>query len=112
MKRPQLLPPISGGSAMLLIQCPWCGLREQVEFTYGGEAHIARPACPGALSDEEWGDYLFFRKNPKQIHYERWFHAHACRRWLYAARSTITNEILVTYKPDDPRPVLEEEGPA
>ena len=47
---------------MLNINCPWCGLRDQTEFSYGGEAHIVRPKDPDALSDDEWGHYLFFRK--------------------------------------------------
>ena len=50
---------------MLLIPCPWCGPRPEVEFTYGGEAHIARPANPSLLSDTDWADFLYNRKNPK-----------------------------------------------
>jgi sarcosine oxidase subunit alpha len=50
---------------MLLIECPWCGPREETEFSCGGEAHIARPLDPDALSDEQWGYYLFIRKNPR-----------------------------------------------
>ena len=54
---------------MLLIYCPHCREhREEEEFSYGGEAHIARPLAPESLTDEEWGDYLFFRKNPRGIH--------------------------------------------
>ncbi len=34
---------------MLQIECPWCGKRDQTEFSYGGEAHIDRPAQPAAL---------------------------------------------------------------
>ena len=34
------------GSRMLLIACPYCGERPEIEFTYGGEAHLARPAQP------------------------------------------------------------------
>ena len=30
---------------MLLIPCPWCGERNQVEFTYGGDATVRRPAA-------------------------------------------------------------------
>ena len=49
---------------MLLIHCPHCQeYRDEEEFSYGGEAHIVRPLEPEALSDEEWGDYLFFRTN-------------------------------------------------
>ena len=29
---------------MLLIPCPWCGPRSQIEFTYGGDATVKRPA--------------------------------------------------------------------
>ena len=70
---------------MLLIACPWCGPREETEFSCGGEAHIARPADPDALSDEQWGDYLFMRKNPRGAHLEQWVHAHGCRRWFNVA---------------------------
>ena len=35
---------------MLLIACPYCGIeRPEIEFRYGGEAHVARPADPSAL---------------------------------------------------------------
>ena len=34
---------------MLLITCPWCGPREQSEFSCGGEAHIVRPVDTDAL---------------------------------------------------------------
>ncbi|MGZ5352445.1 MAG: sarcosine oxidase subunit delta, partial [Actinomycetota bacterium] len=43
---------------MLLIPCPWCGPRDEVEFRYGGQAHVAYPADPDALDDAEWTDYL------------------------------------------------------
>lgn len=89
---------------MLLIRCPWCGPREEVEFTCGGEAHVERPKEPEKLSDAEWGDYVFFKRNPKGVHYERWFHAAGCRRWFNAARSTVTHEIFATYKPGEPKP--------
>ncbi|NNM62319.1 MAG: sarcosine oxidase subunit delta, partial [Steroidobacteraceae bacterium] len=28
---------------MLLIPCPYCGKRPEIEFTYGGQAHLVRP---------------------------------------------------------------------
>ena len=28
---------------MLQLNCPFCGLRDEAEFSCGGEAHIARP---------------------------------------------------------------------
>lgn len=93
---------------MLLINCPWCGQREQAEFSCHGQAHIERPKKPDQLSDEQWGDYVFFRDNPEGIHYERWVHVHGCRRWFNAVRNTITDEFLSTYKPGEPAPELKQ----
>ena len=56
---------------MLLLTCPYCGERDQSEFTCGGEAHIARPLEPDALDDAAWADYLFNRKNTKGWHREQ-----------------------------------------
>ena len=71
------------GRLMLLIDCPYCGMaRPEIEFAYGGEAHIARPADPSALSDEEWANFLYFRSNPKGVLAERWRHAHRLRALL------------------------------
>lgn len=83
---------------MLLIPCPWCGNRDESEFKYGGEAHITRPADPDALSDAEWADYLFLRKNTKGPFLERWVHAAGCRRWFNVARDTVSNRIHRSYK--------------
>ena len=32
---------------MLQIPCPWCGPRDEIEFSYGGEAHIIRDVSFG-----------------------------------------------------------------
>ena len=82
---------------MLLIKCPYCGEREQTEFSYHGEAHIARPENPQSLTDEQWADYVFLRKNPKGAHYERWYHAFGCRRFFNMARNTVSGEIYGVY---------------
>ncbi|GAA1808688.1 sarcosine oxidase subunit delta [Luedemannella flava] len=79
---------------MLLIRCPWCGPRNETEFHYGGQAGVAYPADPAALSDEEWGRFLFVRANPKGAWEERWSHAAGCRRWFTLRRDTSTNEML------------------
>jgi sarcosine oxidase subunit delta len=83
---------------MLHIPCPWCGARDQHEFSYGGEAHIARPEDPASLSDAEWADYLFMRSNAKGLFLERWRHSHGCGRWFNAARDTVSHAILAVYK--------------
>jgi len=83
---------------MLLIPCPWCGPRDETEFQYGGEAHIARPTKSDEMSDAEWADYVFMRTNTKGVHRERWFHVHGCRRWFNAARHTVTNQFHEVYR--------------
>lgn len=75
---------------MLLIRCPYCGERAETEFSYGGEAGIRRPADPDALTDAEWADYLFYRKNPRGAHEELWNHAQGCRRWFRVERDTVS----------------------
>ena len=89
---------------MLLIECPWCGPRDESEFSCGGEAHIVRPERPEALSDDQWADYLFMRTNPKGVHFERWLHAHGCRRWFNMARDTVSHDILAIYEVGAPKP--------
>ena len=78
---------------MLLIKCPWCGARAETEFSYGGEADIKRPEEPDKLSDKEWADYLFMRKNPRGTHRELWNHSQGCRRWFGVERNTVTYQI-------------------
>lgn len=84
---------------MLHIYCPHCAeYREEEEFRPKGEAHIARPIAPESTSDEEWGDYLFFRKNPRGLHHEQWYHAAGCRKFFNVTRDTVSYQILQTYK--------------
>ena len=89
---------------MLRLDCPWCGTRDELEFSFGGESHIMRPT-PDA-SDAMWSNYLFNKENPKGIHYERWMHSYGCRRWFHVARDTVTHEIHAIYKMGLPRPDL------
>jgi sarcosine oxidase subunit delta len=94
---------------MLLIHCPYCRMdRPESEFRYGGEAHITRPAEPAAVSDAEWADFLYMRANPKGTHLERWRHIHGCGRFFNSVRDTVTDRILATYKPSEPRPDIED----
>ncbi len=90
---------------MLLIRCPYCEEeRPEVEFSYAGEAHIARPADPSQLNDEQWAEYLFIRTNARGIHYERWCHRHGCARYFNAVRDTVTDKLQMTYKAGEPKP--------
>ena len=91
---------------MLLICCPYCGPRPEIEFVYGGEAHIARPQNPAQLDDGEWAEFLFFRSNPKGVHWERWQHIHGCARFFNAMRDTLSDRFLATYEIGQPKPDL------
>ena len=91
---------------MQLIECPWCGAREEAEFHYGGQAGVAYPENPAELDDAAWARYVFFRDNPKGPFAERWVHSAGCRRWFNAVRDTATHRILATYRPDEPKPVI------
>jgi len=89
---------------MLLVRCPWCGPRDEIEFRYGGQAGLTYPAAPEELSDDEWADYLFMRDNPKGPFRERWFHTAGCRRWFNAVRDTATHRFVATYRLDEEPP--------
>jgi heterotetrameric sarcosine oxidase delta subunit len=89
---------------VLLIRCPLCGPRDEVEFHYCGQAHIAYPDDPEALSDQGWGDFLFMRDNPQGRFRERWYHVHGCRRWFNAVRDTSTHRFIATYGMDEEPP--------
>ncbi len=83
---------------MLLISCPWCGPRAEIEFSYGGEAHLVRPKMPDSVTDEQWADYLFMRTNNRGVHCEMWNHSAGCRRWFNLQRDTVSYNILSVYK--------------
>jgi sarcosine oxidase subunit delta len=88
---------------MLLIRCPYCEMeRPEVEFKYGGQAHLVRE--PKTATDAEWTDFLFFRDNARGKHAERWRHAVGCGRFFNCIRDTVSDEIVVTYKAGEPRP--------
>lgn len=88
---------------MLQIPCPWCGPRDESEFTYGGEAHRHRPD-PDTASDREWAEYLYYRDNVAGVHAERWNHSHGCRRWFNAVRDTVNYCFHHVYAMDADRP--------
>ena len=79
---------------MLRIDCPICGLRDETEFSYGGDATVVRPAMDEA-DPKVWLDYVFMRDNPRGAHREYWHHASGCRQWLVVERDTLTHEIGV-----------------
>lgn len=89
---------------MLLIPCPNCGPRDETEFHYGGQAHIAYPENPAELTDREWAEYLFYRDNTKGAFAERWLHSTSCRQWFNMLRDTVTYDIQAVYPMGQLRP--------
>ena len=80
---------------MLRIHCPVCGVRDESEFTYGGDA--SQIALGLAVNDQDaWHDFVFLRDNPAGQHLEYWHHASGCRHWLIAERDTLTHQFSRT----------------
>ena len=100
---------------MLLIHCPYCEEeRPELEFRNAGEAHIARSASIAEESGEDFEKFFFIRSNPKGVIFERWRHVHGCARFFNAARDTVTDRFITTYKAGGPKPSLPKSasGPA
>ena len=88
---------------MLILTCPNCGIAvDETDLAPGGEAHITRHG-PEA-SDDDFEGYLFHKRNPKGVHFERWRHAFGCGKWFHAARDTATLEVFATYSAQTTEP--------
>jgi sarcosine oxidase subunit delta len=98
---------------MLLIYCPYCEEeRSELEFRNGGDAHIARPTNMADITDEEFQEFFFMRDNPKGLIFERWRHIHGCGRFFNAARDTVSDKFVMSYKAGEPKPDLSAAAPA
>ena len=76
---------------MLLIRCPHCGPRAQIEFLY--ERTIDSVVPPAAPADEAM-ERLFTRANLRGVDDEIWRHTFGCRSWLVMTRHRATHEIV------------------
>ncbi|WP_282095098.1 sarcosine oxidase subunit delta [Epibacterium ulvae] len=75
--------------------CPFCGLRDEREFHFAGEAGKIRPDTTQDISDKEWADYLFFCNNAKGPTREIWAHT-TCQEYFIMERDSVTMEVLGT----------------
>jgi heterotetrameric sarcosine oxidase delta subunit len=84
---------------MIRIPCPFCGVRDEVEFTYRGDATARRPAedAPESASFA----YVYSRANPRGWHLEWWQHTGGCRQVLKVLRHTATHEVRAAVLPDE-----------
>ncbi|MFC0590686.1 sarcosine oxidase subunit delta [Novosphingobium aquiterrae] len=75
---------------MLLITCPHCGPRAQVEFVYERTVDsVVQPDAEAAGAMEA----LFARGNPRGLDEELWRHTFGCRAWLILTRHRVTHQI-------------------
>ena len=75
---------------MLLIDCPHCGPRAQIEFAY--ERTVDSVVQPDTPADEAM-ERLFARANPRGFDEEIWRHSFGCRAWMVMTRHRATHEI-------------------
>jgi heterotetrameric sarcosine oxidase delta subunit len=77
---------------MLLIPCPYCGGRDESEFSYGGPA-IKYPDVERSVSIESWHRVLHLSDNSATVIREYWYHGAGCECWIEINRDLETHEI-------------------
>ncbi|MEM7250660.1 MAG: sarcosine oxidase subunit delta [Pseudomonadota bacterium] len=78
----------------MIINCPYCGERENSEFTIMGDARLReRPNPAHADAARAFHDYVHLRDNPAGLHRELWYHEGGCRAWLIVTRDTVTHAV-------------------
>lgn len=73
------------------LDCPFCGLRDEGEFTYEGPV-MDWPALDATRA--KWVDAVFMRDQPKGETQELWRHHLGCGSFLEILRNTVTHEIV------------------
>jgi heterotetrameric sarcosine oxidase delta subunit len=76
---------------MLRIACPFCGVRDEVEFRYRGDAGRRRPDAEAG--EGAFAAYVYERDNPQGWQAEWWQHTQGCRRLLRVERHMTTHEV-------------------
>jgi heterotetrameric sarcosine oxidase delta subunit len=92
---------------MFEIECPYCGKRDQSEFSHAGEAHVVRPSGDEEINDAQWAEFVFMRRNSKGVLAERWVHSAGCRKFFNMLRNTATDQILAVYKMGEDAPKVD-----
>jgi len=73
--------------------CPFCGLRNETEFHFAGEAGKIRPDTLNEVSAEQWSAYLNHVANPMGHSREVWVHL-PCQEVFIMQRDTLTMAVL------------------
>jgi len=77
---------------MQLFPCPFCGLRTENEFHFGGDFGNHRPEGFRDVSEETWANYLYFRNNPKGDSAQIWMHM-TCGEVFGMDRNTVDHKV-------------------
>ena len=83
---------------MLLIDCPYCGERPELEFAYGGQAHIARPRTPAESRRPGLGRFSLHARQHQGRACRALAPSRGCGRFFNALRDTTTDHFLATYE--------------
>ena len=83
---------------MLQLCCPWCGVRDETEFRYRGDATVVRPSADAPV--EAFEAYVYTRLNPHGWHREWWLHTGGCRMLFQVERHTLTHELRNVMAPE------------
>ena len=75
--------------------CPFCGLRDEREFHFAGEAGKRRPSPSRAAGAAEWSAYLNDAQNPRGVAREIWVHV-PCQEYFVMTRDTVSMRVLGT----------------
>jgi len=76
---------------MMLVDCPFCGPRAQIEFAY---QRTLDSIVPLGMPADEAMTRLYARTNPRGLDDELWQHAFGCRQWLVLRRHRTTHDII------------------
>ena len=77
---------------MLLIPCPYCGERDESEFSYGGGSRDY-PSLGEDHSINDWFQSVYFPKLDQNTLSEYWYHNAGCEQWFELKRDLVTHKI-------------------
>ena len=77
---------------MQLFPCPFCGLRDETEFSFAAEAGKMRPEPAAEVPAEAWAEYLYLGDNPRGPTREIWLHA-TCGEFFLMERDTVSHVV-------------------
>jgi len=77
---------------MLLINCPYCGERDQSEFSYGGRS-ANYPTLDSAASVEKWHRAIHLHDSSQKLIREYWYHEYGCEQWIEILRDVDSHEM-------------------